>query len=119
MSKIILGRLVSHLVTLLIGFFVTRHMLAIDVQQKLLAGDNVELFGGAWTINFKQVVDFVTLSIIPAAVPIGLAIWMRIKERYKLIVARLSPEKLTNEEVKNKVADSSVKTIVATVMAKP
>lgn len=118
MSKIIIGRLISYLVTLLIGFFVARHQLSEDVARKLYAGDTIELWGGAWSINLKQVVDFLTISIVPALIPIGLAIWGRITERYKLIVARLSPKPLTNFEVKEKVADTPVTTIIQTVAAK-
>ena len=119
MSRIVLGRFISYLVTLLIGYFVTRKMLSEDVSRKLMAGDTVELWGGSWSISLKQIVDFVTLSIVPACLPIGLAIWSRIKERYKLIFARLTPGTLTNSEVKEQVADARVATIISTVAAKP
>lgn len=118
MSKIILGRLVSYLVTLLIGFFVTRHMISEDVSRKLMSGDTVELWGGSWSISLKQISDFVMISIIPTLVPLGLAVWGRIKERYQLIIARLTPRRLTNVEVKQQVADAPVATIISTVAAK-
>lgn len=118
MSKIVLGRLASYLVTLLIGFFVARHMLAQDVARKLMAGDNVELFGGSWTINLKQIVDFL-VNCWPVILPLGLAIRGRIIEKYKLIVARLSPAKLTDSEVKDKVASASLPQIISTIAAKP
>lgn len=119
MSKIVLGRLVSYLVTLLIGFFVTRHMLSVDVSQKLMRGDTVELWGGSWSISLKQITDFVMISIVPAAVPIVLAIWGRVKAKYETIVARLSPKVMTNTEVKEKVAETPTTQIISTVAAKP
>lgn len=119
MSKIILGRFISYLVTLLIGFFVTRHMLSEDVSRKLMAGDTVQLWNGSWSVSLKQIVDFVTLSIVPACIPIGLAIWGRIQERYKLIVARLSTGTMSDAEVKEVTAQTSIPEIVSTVIAKP
>jgi hypothetical protein len=119
MSKIILGRLVSYLVVLLIGFFVARHMLSADVAQKLMNGDTVELWGGAWTVNLKQISDFLQVAIIPTLLPLLIAIRGRIIERYKLIVARLSPHVLTNDEVEQKVAETPATTIISTVAAKP
>jgi hypothetical protein len=50
MGTFALGAFLRYLVTLLIGFFVARHMLADDVARKLYAGDTVELWGGAWTL---------------------------------------------------------------------
>lgn len=119
MSKIILGRLVSYLVTLLIGFFVARHQLSADVADKLMKGDTVQLYGGAWNVSIKQIVDFLTIAVIPTLLPLGLAIWGRIKERYKLIVARLSPKPMTSTDVKELVADTPVVTIIQTVAQKP
>lgn len=119
MGKIVLGRLLSYLVTLLIGFFVARHMLSEDVARKLYQGDTVELWGGAWSVSIKQVVDFITIAIVPALIPIGLAIWGRVKAKYETILARLSPKVMTDTEVKAKVADAPVTTIISTVAAKP
>jgi hypothetical protein len=119
MSKIILGNLVRHLVTLLIGFFVARHMLAEDVARKLYAGDVVELWGGAWSVSIKQVVDFLTLSLVPILVPVLLGAWLRIKDKYKLIVARLNPHTMTNAEVKADVKATPATTIIHTVINKP
>ncbi len=119
MSKIILGRLISYLITLLIGFFVTRHMLSADVAAKLNAGDTVELWGGSWSISLKQISDFVIISIIPTLVPLGLAIWGRIKAKYEVIIARLNPAPMTNAEVKQAVADTPATSIISTVAAKP
>lgn len=119
MSKIVLGRFISYLVTLLIGFFVARHMLAADVAQKLMHGDTVELWGGSWTVNLKQISDFVQIAIIPTLIPLGLAIRGRIIEKYKLIVARLSPKVLTNEQVKEVADQKSLPEMISTVSAKP
>lgn len=118
MSKIVLGRFVSYLVTLLIGFFVARQMLSADVAAKLMRGDTIELWGGSWTVNLKQIVDFL-VNCWPVLVPLLLAIRGRIIEKYKLIVARLSPAKLTDEEVKEKVASTPLPQIISTVAAKP
>ncbi|MEY2512008.1 MAG: hypothetical protein QOE26_2771 [Verrucomicrobiota bacterium] len=119
MSKIILGRLASYLVVLLIGFFTARHMLSANVAQKLMKGDTVELWGGAWTVNMKQIVDFLQVAIIPTLIPLGLAIWGRVKARYELILARLSPKVMTHEEVKEQTAATPVSQIIATVASKP
>lgn len=119
MSKIVLGRLISYAVTLLIGFFVARHLLSIDVAQKLMHGDTVELWGGAWTVSTKQIADFLQVAIIPTLVPLLLAIRGRVKERYKLILARLSPQVLTNAEVEEKAAEVPVTAMISTVASKP
>lgn len=119
MGKIVLGRLLSSLVVLLIGFFVARHMLSVDVAQKLMKGDTVELWGGAWTVNLKQIVDFLQVAIIPTLLPLGLAIWGRIKARYELIVARLTPKQLTHDEVKEIVAETPSAEIIKTVSRNP
>lgn len=119
MSKIILGNLVRHLVTLLIGFFVARNMLSQDVAAKLYAGDTVELWGGAWSVSIKQVVDFLMLAVIPALLPVLFGAWARIKDKYLLIVARLTPKKMTNAEVQAVVAEKSPVEIITTVAAKP
>jgi hypothetical protein len=118
MSKIVLGRFVSYLVTLLIGFFVARQMLSADVAAKLMRGDTIELWGGSWTVSLKQIVDFL-VNCWPVILPLGLAIRGRIIEKYKLIVARLSPAKLTDAEVKEKVAGTPLPQIISTIAAKP
>lgn len=119
MSKIVFGNLIRHLVTLLIGFFVARHMLSEDVARKLYSGETVELWGGSWSVSVKQVVDFITLSIVPVLVPVLLGAWGRIKDRYKLIVARLSPETMTNTAVQKQLDQTPVAQIISTVAAKP
>jgi hypothetical protein len=119
MSKIILGNLVRHLITLLIGFFVARNMLSQDVAAKLYAGDTVELWGGAWSVSIKQVADFLMIAVIPMLLPVLIGAWGRVKDKYKLIVARLSPEPMTDTEVKAIVAEKSPVEIITTVAAKP
>lgn len=119
MGKITLGPLIRHLITLLIGFFVARQMLSRDVAEKLYAGETAELWSGGWSISIKQVVDFILNAIIPALIPILISMRGRLREKYKLIVARLSPEKLTNEEVKAKVDQTPITKMIATVAAKP
>jgi hypothetical protein len=119
MSKIILGNLIRHLITLLIGFFVARNMLSQDVAAKLYAGDTVELWGGAWSVSIKQVVDFLMVAVIPALLPVLWGAWKRVKDKYKLIVARLTPETMTNTEVQAVVSKTSPIEIVATVVSKP
>jgi len=119
MGKIVLGNLLRHLITLLIAYFVARHMLAEDVARKLYAGDTVELWGGAWSVNLKQITDFLTLSVVPVLIPVLLGIWSHIKERYKLIVARLSAIPMTNGEVKQIAAAAPSREILQTVLAKP
>lgn len=118
MSKIALGPLIRHILTLLIGFFVAKHMLSVDVQQKLLRGDTVELWGGAWSFNLKQVTDFL-INCWPVIVPILIAIRGKLLDKYKLIVARLSPEKLTDTEVKTVANNASLPKIISTIVAKP
>lgn len=118
MSKITLGPLIRHLLTLLIGFFVAKHMLSMDVQQKLLRGDTVELWGGAWSFNLKQLTDFL-LNCWPVVVPILIAIRGRLIDKYKVIVARMSPGTMTDHEVKAVVASASMPEIIATVATKP
>jgi hypothetical protein len=119
MGKIILGNLVRHLITLLIGFFVARRMLSQDVAAKLYAGDTVELWHGVWSIDLKQVVDFIMVAIIPALVPMAAGIWTRIKARYSLIVARFAPYTLTAAEVKRTVSAAPISTIVQRVAENP
>lgn len=118
MSKIVLGRLASYLATLLIGFFVARHMLSADVAHKLMAGDTVELWGGAWSVNMKQIADFL-VNCWPVILPLGLAIRGRIIEKYKLIVARLSPKVLTDGQVNVAIETKSLPEMISTVAAKP
>lgn len=119
MGKIVLGNLLRHLVTLLIGFFVARHMLSMDVAAKLNAGDTVELWSGGWSISIKQVVDFLTVAVIPVLIPVLVGAWARIKERYRLIIARLSPQKMSASEVEAKTVAKSPVEIIKTVAAKP
>lgn len=118
MSKIALGPLIRHILTLLIGFFVAKHMLSADVQQKLLRGDTVELWGGAWSFNLKQVTDFL-INCWPVVVPILIAVRGKLLDKYKLIVARLSPEKLTDTEVKTAASHASLPQIISTIVSKP
>lgn len=118
MSKIALGPLIRHILTLLIGFFVAKHMLSVDVQQKLLAGDTVELWGGAWSFNLKQLTDFL-INCWPVIVPIVIAIRGKLIAKYQLIIARLNPKMMTDGEVKAAAAESSLPEIISTVAAKP
>lgn len=118
MSKITLGPLIRHILTLLIGFFVAKQMLSVDVQQKLLRGDTVELWGGAWSFNLKQVTDFL-INCWPVIVPILIAIRGRLIEKYKLIVARLSAEQMTDTEIKAVAKQTSLPEIISTIQAKP
>lgn len=119
MGKIALGPLIRHLITLLIGFFVARHMLSQDVANKLNAGDTVELWSGGWSVSIKQVVDFTLNAIVPALVPILWSIRVRLIERYRLIIARLSPTGTTHKEVKARAAKKSLPEIISIVASKP
>lgn len=116
MGKIILGNLLRHLLTLLIGFFVARHMLSADVAHKLAAGDTVELWGGGWTVSIKQVIDFITLSIIPILVPVLLGAWARIKDKFKIIAALKSS---SPTQIKSVVDVTPATQIIKTVAASP
>lgn len=116
MGQIVLGNLVRHLITLLIGFFVARHMLSVDVAHKLASGDNVELWSGGWTFNLKQVVDFIMLSIIPVLLPVLLGAWARIKDKFKILIALQST---TPGEVKRAVSATPATEIIKTVAATP
>lgn len=117
MGKLALGPLLRGLVTLLIGFFVARHMLAEDVARKLYAGDTVELWSGGWSISIKQIVDFMLVAIVPTLLPIAVGVWARIKDRYKILVARLAPLPLTKEEVKQETSTATAAQIVKAVRA--
>lgn len=117
MGKLVLGNLIRHLLTLLIGFFVARHLLSADVAHKLNAGDTVELWGGTWTVNVKQVSDFIQAAILPALLPILWGAWVRVRDTYKVLVARLNPNSMTAGEVKKAVAEATPAQIIKTIHA--
>src|SRR5207247_7365045 len=102
-------------VTLLIAFFVTRHMLSADVAAKLAKGDTVELWGGAWSFSIKQLVDFLAVTVVPILAPVGFAIWARIKLKYQLLVVQTAPRALTTAEVKDAVSVTTTTTIIKTL----
>lgn len=117
MGKLLIGPIIRHLLTALIAFFVFRRMISEDVARKLYTGDTIELWGGAWSINLKQIVDFL-IGAWPIILPILISSWSRIVERFKLIVARCSKREISNAEVKEIVAETPITQIISTVAAK-
>lgn len=115
-GKIILGNIFRNLLTAVITFFATKHVLQADVAARLNRGDTVSLYGQDIPINMTMIVNVLVALALPILLPIFIGIWSRMIEAYKLVVARSEAFAMSKKELTASADQASVANIIKTVV---
>lgn len=114
-AKIILGNVFRTILTAIITFLVTKHVIQADVASHLMRGDTLALWSGLIPINMTMVINILVGLAIPIVLPISLGIWSRFVGAYKTIVARSQQFAVSKQFVDNQASNASVVDIIKTV----